>query len=882
MNMSIVRIIAFSWLVAATLFALPPPGRAETFDDASTIPCIPDVAQAIAALSQRRGGEFVAYLHQTGDKYIRNRDFRCLYDLLKIFAPEDFSLREAKLLLLYRTVAQLGKSNPIGAAIEYDWLEDLGGLEKGSDFAVLLDNRLDDVSQTAVDEFRHNVDRHHRAADRNAHRTVAGSALGAYLVAFSAERIAVWDYLTLKRCIDAIDPEQLNPAEQLYVYSIAVLANLKLNRVDDAYAADVQYRALAARHPDLVITGRTTPDGKRRRGESDLTRFYMITRPQLDAEVASLCDNPERRCGPDMSGIPDDPGIGMARVTAVVARLETRLLSGEPCTADWWCLKRNLERVLASTDIAAASAEDRLRLQLFLARSTLMLGDDKAAYQQLWTLNNTAAMQRSPFAKQAATMLDASAASVQKHRKATLRDKLVDLSEAFYFGARNRLIGVAGVGLVLIFVFIPWHRFFKQSGHNTLALIRISGKVPVLKKPGERFLEWLYRNDSPNGYANPVFSKKEHARICGAMVGSPIYDSHTNTVECRMAHSSDMVDRLSRLAPYPLWLLSRLPGYRSERHVFYTMGCGALVSLVAIFAFRYGRPMSVADKSLLFFLLTATLVAALTGMRIMSRKVLGALKEIATMLDRLEDLRTIEKEAMAMFRSPWQFFVAFLLYGLFFIVSQNQLFSTHVVVGMIILMICPIHWMMISSLLFTRVLCDMQHLSINPLSPLKTWGLQKWFAVIGTFATTGSIVITVASATPVLLNWENLTGKDLLWICAMLPLLIAYWVYPYFKIRDLVRDLKLERMHIVKTHISNAYDNWQDLAQAPAGSEAEEDIRLKHMEDQIDRINRYHNLFRVIDQSPEFFVDIYSIFELAKVMGIPSFFALLTGLIRFF
>jgi hypothetical protein len=174
----------------------------------------------------------------------------------------------------------------------------------------------------------------------------------------------------------------------------------------------------------------------------------------------------------------------------------------------------------------------------------------------------------------------------------------------------------------------------------------------------------------------------------------------------------------------------------------------------------------------------------------------------------------------------------------------------------------------------------MHNLSMNPLSPLKTWGLQKWIAVIGTFATTGSVIITFSSAIPIMNNWENLAGRDLFWIFTMLPLLLAYWIYPYFRIRSLVRRYKLARMHFVKTHISQAYDSWQSLAAAAIDTKTIDADQLKNIESQMDRLNRYYGLFKVIDQSPEFFVDIYSILELAKVMGIPSLFALVAALMR--
>lgn len=113
-----------------------------------------------------------------------------------------------------------------------------------------------------------------------------------------------------------------------------------------------------------------------------------------------------------------------------------------------------------------------------------------------------------------------------------------------------------------------------------------------------------------------------------------------------------------------------------------------------------------------------------------------------------------------------------------------------------------------------------------------------------------------------------------------MPLLLAYWIYPYFKIRNMVREFKLQRMHFIKANISIAYDKWQALsAEGPDTVDAE---RLQEIERQMDRLNHYHGLFKVIDQSPEFFVDFYSILELVKVMGFPSLFALIVYFMRLF
>lgn len=915
------RLLVTCAIAGGLLLASTVPGVCQGSDESGILPCIPDLEPARQALVERRGARFIAYLRQIADRYIRNGDYHCLYDLLKFFDETSLSTREAKTMLLYRMVAQLGRNNPIGATMDYGWLTGLEASWENHEFETLMENKLSYVSKKPVAEFVRAIDQLKYRTTRNQiveKEPSRGEKLWqrfleivlflkseslfcpeetvlSYLVSFSAQRLANWDYLTLKRCCNAISPNDLNPAERHYLYSIQTIVNLRLGHVAAAYDVYQQRTELGKRYPEKTIGEQIEDSSLPPHVLDGFTTFFTIDDRMLQSEFLRICDKTIGHCGIAMPVLaPEtfpDPDLFLdqekyARIKAfeadaliTVARLETKALAQEACDGAWLCLKSTLDSIVVPDAVSQPVSPGKERLLFLLATANMRLKDFDTAHRQLRGLKDSASLKEAPYAGNLDEMIKTCSEMIRKRQEASLKDKLIDMSEIFYHTARDRFIAVSVVVFLSLFFFIYWHLLFTKRRSASMSLVRTFAKIPRLTRPSNRLFFYLFKSRKPEPMRCGVFEEKEINLESRSDAGPLPGDSH-DTAFSLSIRSREMVRQLSRQAPFPICMIAKLPGYSPQRHFWYYTACGAIVALLATWVFSYGIPMPPGDKALIFFLLTATLVAALTGIRIMTRQVLRCLREIATMLESEEDLLKVEKGTLVMFRDPWQFFVALVLYGLYFTLSANQLPSTHAVVALIILILCPIHWMMIGSLLFTRVLCDMHNLSMNPLSPLKTWGLQKWIAVIGTFATTGSVIITFSSAIPIMNNWENLAGKDLFWIFAMLPLLLAYWIYPYFRIRSLVRRYKLARMHFVKTHISQAYDSWQSLAAAAIDTKKIDADQLKNIENQMDRLNRYYGLFKVIDQSPEFFVDIYSILELAKVMGIPSLFALAAALMR--
>jgi len=872
--------------VLVLLLAATGQGGCDTGSESGILPCIPDPQHAQDALAQRRGARFIVFLQKTGDKYIRNDDYDCLYKMIEPFDESSLTTRESCYLLLYRIIAQLGRKHFVEAHLDYDWLVNTPGFENDPDFYKLMESHVDKICGPKVDLFKWNFEWLHtdHPVMRYGDTQPNGENLASFLLNFALERFLDWDFLTLKRCFESVDPRRLSPEEQRIVYSTRVTVNLYLGRVADAYRGWMAYRDLAASFP------------------------WAVDAPEpLETIFDGICTGGVDDCG---SGnfLGDSDGDSAVRVFAAIARLETNALVDRRCAGGWVCAKEALERLVAPQEVFKKAPEEKMRELFYLAKANMMLEDYPLAHRQLLALKTAPGIAKTPFEAQIAKMIEACAAGIRENVETSLVDKLSDLSELFYYKARNRFILMAMLTLLLAFFFHRWSKIFNEGRTATSSFFNSLEKLPFKgpsqslprKRDGwfgtrctaalcglrsflqhlkQLYFEWKDDLGGLRLLSCKTFDPKDVRFDLGESIRT-LPRNYPGIDEKIRFRSRLMAEQLSVYAPLPICFVSRIPGYRPNRHLWFYMGVGAVLSLLVSWIFSYGNPRPIREHAIFFFLMTATLVASLTGIRIMSRKVLHSLEEIGTMLGSVTTLEHLRRQIRIMFRSPWQFFVAFVLYSLFFIVSRNQFPSTHAAVILIILIVSPIHWMMISSLLFTRELCDLKDLSINPLSPLKTWGLQKWISVIGTFATTGSIIITFSSSIPIIMRWNYLSGRDLFWIFSMMPLLLAYWIYPYFKIRNMVREFKLQRMHFIKANISIAYDKWQALS--AEGPDTVDSERLQEIERQMDRLNHYHGLFKVIDQSPEFFVDFYSILELVKVMGFPSLFALIVYFMRLF
>ena len=315
------------------------------------------------------------------------------------------------------------------------------------------------------------------------------------------------------------------------------------------------------------------------------------------------------------------------------------------------------------------------------------------------------------------------------------------------------------------------------------------------------------------------------------------------------------------------------------------------------------------------FLLAALLISGLTALRIMAKVTIESLDEIISMIDVADDdpspMRTISREigrwrtyVASLLRSPWQFYVM-LVFGIIIVVRMGSsitldpnweskmvwpiLVNLVVLVPVILFVVCPIIWMMVCSVFILQKICQSGSLlAVNPLSPMKTMGLEKWKSITAVYTLTAGLVLSWGCAIPVVGNY--LAGRNSngawFWFVIILPLLLFYGTYPYVKLGALVKSLKVRRMHLFKIRIAEIFDHWlkheRERISTVAG-EAEphtpgdlaipqEQMRL------LDEMGSYYQVFQKIDASPDSYIDVHSLLELGQAIGIPSLFALLSYL----
>jgi len=132
-----------------------------------------------------------------------------------------------------------------------------------------------------------------------------------------------------------------------------------------------------------------------------------------------------------------------------------------------------------------------------------------------------------------------------------------------------------------------------------------------------------------------------------------------------------------------------------------------------------------------------------------------------------------------------------------------------------------------------------------------------------------------------------------MWMFIFIPLLVAYWIFPYFRLSETVKSIKMERMHFLKTLIVKNFQGWKENEENISNqnflqqSHGPKDNKLHEMAasdisssspasseefhpSNIKAMDTYYNLFQKLDKSPESFVDFSAFMELAKIIGLPS------------
>lgn len=384
----------------------------------------------------------------------------------------------------------------------------------------------------------------------------------------------------------------------------------------------------------------------------------------------------------------------------------------------------------------------------------------------------------------------------------------------------------------------------------------------------------------------------------------------------------DMIERLNTLLPYPLLLVERLSAFgcrhRAWRIIVFSCAFTAAWGIVKFGASLVTGSVMIFDVYTVIGLLLTTilLVAILSGMNIMARKTVDSLDELVTMLEGTSSLAKIESWIRGLFRSTWQLYIGLILFGISLIddfqadqllVVDPLIFSLDALFTLVLIVLtAPLIWFLLRTFSLTNSICRLKDLELgaNPLSPLKTLGLQKWINVIGTYAVVGSLVLTFGSSMPVIIahmEGVQLEPKDFRWLMIFLPLLVCYWIFPYFRLSEAVKNIKMQRMQFLKTLIARTFQDWKENEEAISQeryvqhrlrdrdlNEAREDGLLdmpyagtprKEFLERLAPMDKYYDLFQKLDRSPESFVDFSAFVELAKIIGLPS---IIVALVTYF
>jgi len=598
----------------------------------------------------------------------------------------------------------------------------------------------------------------------------------------------------------------------------------------------------------------------------------------------------------------------------------------------------------------------------FYADSLLFLGEVEKSQRELISLEMSL-LESSPESDSKEKLL-LEKVQTRLSEIETDRDRFLKRKESYFdirtarlsFGSLATVLGIILSLVMLLLMFWRWHLSFVQHGRSAVFFDRQMGSrfSQLVKQLLSHLTGGSYQGRRPS----------EHPAWSGRLISEEEMREQDSRVSCRaleamrgkhrgmsneiiktlepeekyavfIIRGHRMIEELHELTPYPLQLVKGLPLMKQMHPLWAISIFGFVYSLLWwILSLIPGgsQPADYAIEPIVSRLLVAILIIGiLSGLRIMFMRTIDGLDELVTMLEKPESLEKLKVWIMGLFRSPWQLFVALVFIGISLTKSHILATGTSLIdflfVCGIIWMVSPLIWMILRSFSLTNVLCRLDDLktATNPLSPLKTLGLQSWIQVIGSYAVVGSIILTYGASIPIimkLLFGQEIEVGDCFWIFLFLPFLVVYWIFPYLRLSDAVKSIKMLRMQFLKSMISKVFQEWRDAEDAessrlyaqkekrrsagetgePAGSETvprEEGTPEPEPEDQawpemsgkgqtpggrdpgaeaegykrqLDQLDRYYDLFQKLDKSPESFIDFNSALELAKVMGLPSLF----------
>ncbi len=375
-----------------------------------------------------------------------------------------------------------------------------------------------------------------------------------------------------------------------------------------------------------------------------------------------------------------------------------------------------------------------------------------------------------------------------------------------------------------------------------------------------------------------------------------------------MAEGHKTIIEINNKAPYPIKLISNIPIIGGLPLFWRYSVSGAL--FVGLWWFTgYVTGLSVISDPVTYFLLAAFVISSLYGIHLMAAKTVDSIDEFICMLEPEQELGSIKILQVwieRLFNNVRQlYFPAVILaitiymqYKTGMLTIDGKLNIDIFYSAVLIFLTASLIWFLFGSLILMKNIFNLKDLSINPLSPSKTIGLEKWISVIGTYNMVCSIVLTLGCSIPVYFSFvkEGDPVSGTFWFYLIAPILIFAWIYPYIKIGSLVKTKKMKRMNFIKTKLSILYNEWVESETKilkhtekldgkdehdPTTCDSDpvkekEKIKLK-----LEEMENYYKVFQLIEKSPESYFDLNSALELAKVLGFPSLFALVSAMLSY-
>jgi len=369
-----------------------------------------------------------------------------------------------------------------------------------------------------------------------------------------------------------------------------------------------------------------------------------------------------------------------------------------------------------------------------------------------------------------------------------------------------------------------------------------------------------------------------------------------------------MITEVNQFTPHPIKFISQLSFLKKISYFGQYTFVGILFAFLWLFAKYFGMCNLTFPEIL--FLIIAFIISCLSGIRIMAEKTIDALDELVSMLEPDEVRDTIGNLKIwieRLFTSPRQYSFFVIVMGIIIyqhhirndLILASGLINLDIVFcASLVLITSSLIWFMFGSIIFMNKIYNLRDLSMNPLSPAKTMGLEKLTSVIGTYNLVCSIVLSFGCSIAVYNSY--LEGGSLIqgcfWFFFITPILIFCWIYPYIKIGELVKSKKIKRMHFVKIKIALFFNEWIKSEETILqGSEKQKELgkedpeittemrnEKKRIYKKLKDMERYYTVFKKIEQSPDSYFDVGSALELIKVMGFPSLFALATAIISYY